>query len=112
MAWFTPTTRRTAFAARPAGSYRRGRPLSAKSFMLVAVAVVVSCGAALIAISQASADEVASAFVPGALADAAIGAAALGSLMVSCLLAGLLARVSRSDEDPGEPHTGRGSRAS
>lgn len=107
--------------ARPHGSGRRprtrhghARPLSARSFILVALAIVLAAGVIMLVISQASADEVASAFVPGAMSETAIGLAALGSLMVSCLVAGVLAlsRGSLRPECDRTAHTGLGSLAS
>jgi hypothetical protein len=87
------------------------RPLSVRNFMLVAMAIVMAAGVTLLVtllvIPQASAHEVAGAFVPGALSEGAIGIAALGSLLVSSLVAGLLVRSRR----PGRGHTGHDSPA-
>ena len=49
--------------------------------MLVALAIVMAGGVTMLVISQASAGEVAGAFVPGALSEGAIGFAALGSVL-------------------------------
>jgi len=80
------------------------RPLSVRNFMLVALAIVLAAGVTMLVISQASASEIAGAFIPASMTQDAIGAAALGSLLVSSVVAVLL--VMRRPP-AGRRHTGR-----
>jgi hypothetical protein len=79
--------------------HSQARPLSVRNFMLVALAIVLAAGVTMLVISQASAGEVASAFVPGALSEGAIGIAAFGSLLVSSFIAGVLVLSRRPRQD-------------
>jgi hypothetical protein len=72
--------------------------------MLVALAIVLAAGVTMLVISEASASEIAGAFIPAAMTQDAIGAAALGSLLVSSVVAVLL--VLRRPQ-AGRRHTGR-----
>ncbi len=82
--------------------YGAARPLSVRNFILLALAIVLAAGVTMLVISQASASEISSGFIPAGMTDGAIGIAAFGSLLVSSFVAGFLVlsrRSLRHDDD-------------